>query len=139
FSSFVKKAWRQRLLEGWLGARPIRLGVPASLLPSPSPLPCARCSVVYISSPRRGACAPRDVILSLVLAPGALAGAETGLDKGCFWLPSLPQRTFPGIRAALPGKSVVFPGKVWSPLPCGPHGVMLCLYILYKGTCPFPL
>ena len=39
----------------------------------PFPLPCARCSVVYISSARRGAHAPRDRILSLVaLAPGAL-------------------------------------------------------------------
>ena len=55
--------------------------VPASPLPGPFPLPCARCSVVYISSPRRGACAPREVILSLVLAPGAL-GKELGEGGG---------------------------------------------------------
>uniref|UniRef100_A0A8C0D7K0 Uncharacterized protein n=1 Tax=Balaenoptera musculus TaxID=9771 RepID=A0A8C0D7K0_BALMU len=66
------------------------LGVPASPPPPPPPspppvvlfpLPCARCSVVYISSPRRGARAPRDMILSLVLAPGALhkeGGGEAG-------------------------------------------------------------
>uniref|UniRef100_A0A2K6V1I7 Uncharacterized protein n=1 Tax=Saimiri boliviensis boliviensis TaxID=39432 RepID=A0A2K6V1I7_SAIBB len=46
--------------------------LPLPLLWCPFPLPCARCSVVYISSPRHGAHAPRDMILSLVLAHGAL-------------------------------------------------------------------
>uniref|UniRef100_A0A8C9JNH0 Uncharacterized protein n=1 Tax=Panthera tigris altaica TaxID=74533 RepID=A0A8C9JNH0_PANTA len=46
--------------------------LPLSLPWYPFPLPRARCSVVYISSPRHGAHASRDTILSLVLAPGAL-------------------------------------------------------------------
>uniref|UniRef100_A0A3Q2LIB4 Uncharacterized protein n=1 Tax=Equus caballus TaxID=9796 RepID=A0A3Q2LIB4_HORSE len=71
---FFKNTWKQGLLQGWLGARPIHLlgCLPRPLPWCPFPLPCARCSVVYISSPRHGAHAPRDMILSLVLAPGAL-------------------------------------------------------------------
>uniref|UniRef100_A0A2R9C058 Uncharacterized protein n=1 Tax=Pan paniscus TaxID=9597 RepID=A0A2R9C058_PANPA len=76
--------WKQCLLQGWLGARPIHLlgDLPLSLLWCPFPLPCARCSVVYISSPRHGAHAPRDMILSLVLAHGAL------YKEGRKWEPS---------------------------------------------------
>uniref|UniRef100_A0A8C0DAW8 Uncharacterized protein n=1 Tax=Balaenoptera musculus TaxID=9771 RepID=A0A8C0DAW8_BALMU len=60
------------------GSAYLPLGVPASPSPSPSPvvlfpLPWfSSPSLVYISSPRRGARTPRDMILSLVLAPGAL-------------------------------------------------------------------
>lgn len=151
FLLFFKNTWKQCPLQGWLGARPIHL---SGCLPLPHgiplPLPCARCSVVYISSPRHGAHAPRDTILSLVLAPGALykelgewgdtgngnraeAGAEMGPGRVCSWLPSLLPRTISGIRTAVPRESGL-------PRPShGPHGVMLCLYILYKGTCPFPL
>lgn len=58
--------------------------------------------------------------------------AAVRLAEGA-WLPSLLLRTTPGNRTRLPG-------EVPPPLPsCGPYGVMLCLYILYKGTCPFPL
>ncbi|EHH14713.1 hypothetical protein EGK_00681 [Macaca mulatta] len=71
---FFKNPWKQCLLQGWLGARLIHLlgYLPLPLPWCPFPLPRARCSVVYISSPRRGAHAPRDMILSLVLAHGTL-------------------------------------------------------------------
>lgn len=71
FLLFFKNTWKQCPLQGWLGARPIRL---LGYLPLPlpwCPLLCAQCSVVYISSSRHGARAPRNMILSLVLAPGA--------------------------------------------------------------------
>lgn len=58
--------------------------------------------------------------------------AAAGLAEGA-WLPSLLLRATPGSRALLRV-------EVLSPLPsCAPCGVMLCLYILYKGTCPYPL
>lgn len=64
----------------------------------------------------------------------AEAEAEMGDWKTVLLATQPLLRTIPGIRAAFPRE------KVSSPRPSrGPYGVMLCLYILYKGTCPFPL
>lgn len=123
------------------------LKVPAPALPwHPFPFPCARCSVVYISSPGHGAYAPRDLIPSLVLAHGApheelgVGWNEPSRNRGCNWV------VWRGYLAARPAVQ----NNPWGQMCCsqgsagpcpsrGPYGVMLCLYILYKGTCPFPL
>lgn len=56
-----------------------------------------------------------------------------GLEDGAPGCPAFRQEPFLGLQLLLPGKSdFLCPSR-------GPHGVMLCLYILYKGTCPFPL
>lgn len=60
-------------------------------------------------------------------------GLRLGLDEGAPGCPAFYQEPFLGLELLFPGKSVVSPPLPWA------HGVMLCLYILYKGTCPFPL
>ena len=90
----------------------------------PFPLPCARCSVVYISSPRRGAHAPRDRILSLVaLAPGALhkeLGEGEAQEMGTELKQGLKLGWVRVLLAPQPssGSSCCSQAKVWSPLPC---------------------
>uniref|UniRef100_A0A8C0X183 Uncharacterized protein n=1 Tax=Castor canadensis TaxID=51338 RepID=A0A8C0X183_CASCN len=66
----------------WLAPDHPCLGVLASASPwCPFPPPCTWCSMVYISSPRHGAQAPRDMIVSLVLSHGALH-EELGVGGG---------------------------------------------------------
>ena len=89
--------------------------------------------MVYISSARRGAHAPRDRILSLVtLAPGALheelgegeaqeMGTELkqGLKLGWVRVLLAPQPsvvTFLGFRLLLPGKNMVSPALLVGPM-----------------------
>lgn len=123
---FYNDSWKQCPLQGWLGARPNHLlgCLPPPLPWHPFPSPCAQCSVVYISSPEHGACAPRDLILSLVLAHGApheelgvgwngtkQEQAAGWLAEGA-WLPSLLLRTTPGVDTAPRGSAG--PAPVWA-------------------------
>lgn len=121
---FYNDSWKQCPLRGWLGARPNHLlgSLPLPLPWHPSPFPCAQCSVVYSSSPGHGACAPRDLILSLVLAHAAPheelggrvewdpAGTEAAgwLAEGA-WLPSLLLKTTPGVDTAPKGSAGSLP------------------------------
>lgn len=119
---------------GWeLGSTSSR-GACLSLASPPFPM-CSVFSGVYFSQ-TWGMC-PRDLVPSVVLAHGLLRSwGQGGWDPAGTGCSRAGRLRVPGCPPAAekPWGRRAAPRAVLAACPsCGPYGVMLCLYILYRG------